>query len=320
MRVCIWYKLTKRPWGGSNSFLATLVREFQHSGIEVDFSPKKQDQVILVNSWSRGKGRYLDPRAVGELIQKAEIIEEENQAIRPARPLIQRLDGIARLYGRHDPKADNIQFALAKMADYVVFQSEFARASFSQHGIQPEHNEVIHNAVDGRLFYPADSAQNPGKRIRVAAISWSDNLMKGFNVLPKLAALPGVELFFIGNWNPTVNPGEVTLLGIKSRREIATILRGMHLLVHPAENDPCSNVILEGLASGLPVLFHDSGGNPELAGKYGLPLQDNLVAVIEVAHQRYNELREIILENRAEFLIANCAEKYLSVFEKSLMQ
>jgi glycosyltransferase involved in cell wall biosynthesis len=92
----------------------------------------------------------------------------------------------------------------------------------------------------------------------------------------------------------------------------------MDLLVHPAQNDPCANVIIEGLASGLPVLYHNSGGNPELASNYGVPLHDALEDCMLEIRNRYFELRERILESRKDFLIGDCAEKYLSVFEKTM--
>ena len=38
------------------------------------------------------------------------------------------------------------------------------------------------------------------------------------------------------------------------------------LLLHTKYNDPCPTVVLEALASGLPVVYSASGGVPELVG------------------------------------------------------
>jgi len=288
-------------------------------GFTVDANPRRSDDIILVNSWSRGKGQYLEYEKVQEIIQKGRINLKSGLDSHQSPTLIQRLDGIARLYGRNDPQADHIQCAVAEIADFVIFQSQYSRESFMQYGIQPADSVIIRNAVDGNLFYPSTKPTGLGKEINIIAISWSDNLMKGFSLLPKLASLKDVKVFFIGNWNPAVDQGDVIRLGVKSKKEIAEILRDMDVLVHPAQNDPCANVIVEGLASGLPVLFHNSGGNPELASEYGVPLYGDLGYSIQEIRNRYYELREKILECRKDFLINNCAEQYLSIFEKTIM-
>lgn len=320
MRICIWYQLSRRPWGGSNSFLSTLAQEFRRLGVRVDSTPRRYDDIVLVNSWSRGRGQYLDYEKVQEIKQKGRINLKSGLDSHPSPSLIQRLDGIARLYGRNDPQADHIQCAIAEIADFVIFQSQYSRESFLQYGIQPADSVIIRNAVDGNLFYPSARRTGLGKEIDIIAISWSDNLMKGFSILPKLASLKDVKVFFIGNWNPAVDQGDVISMGVKSKKEIAEILRDMDLLVHPAQNDPCANVIFEGLASGLPVLFHNSGGNPELASNFGVPLYDNLGDSVQEIRKLYFELRERILECRKDFLINYCAEQYLSIFEKTNMQ
>jgi glycosyltransferase involved in cell wall biosynthesis len=317
MRICIWYQLSRNPWGGSNSFLSALAHEFRRLGFRIDSTPKRYDDIVLVNSWSRGRGQYLDYETVREVKEKGFAAKISVSGPHPHPPLIQRLDGMARLYGRIDPQADQIQCAIAKIADFVIFQSIYSRESFFQQGIQPTDSVIIRNAVDGNLYYPSTRQGDLGKEINIIAISWSDNLMKGFSILPKLASLKGVKVYFIGNWNPAVDKGDVISLGVKSKKQVAKILREMDLLAHPAQNDPCANVILEGLASGLPVLFHNSGGNPELASNYGVPLHDDLVASLQEIRNRYLELRERILECRKDFLIEDCAEKYLSVFEKT---
>ena len=47
----------------------------------------------------------------------------------------------------------------------------------------------------------------------------------------------------------------------------------MDIYIAPSRNDPCSNALLEALACGLPALYRQSGGHPELVGDAGLPFR-----------------------------------------------
>ena len=59
-------------------------------------------------------------------------------------------------------------------------------------------------------------------------------------------------------------------------KQIGEVLRLGDFLLFPSKKDACSNVVVEALASGLPVLYHNSGGTPELCrnSKYGLALPE----------------------------------------------
>jgi glycosyltransferase involved in cell wall biosynthesis len=48
------------------------------------------------------------------------------------------------------------------------------------------------------------------------------------------------------------------------RNDVADILRGLDCFVLPSLSEGISNVILEAMASGLPVIATAVGGNPEL--------------------------------------------------------
>lgn len=56
--------------------------------------------------------------------------------------------------------------------------------------------------------------------------------------------------------------GHVQLLG--SREDVPAVLRSFDVFVLPSLNEGISNTVLEAMASGLPVIASDVGGNPEL--------------------------------------------------------
>src|SRR5262249_3597366 len=59
----------------------------------------------------------------------------------------------------------------------------------------------------------------------------------------------------------------IHFLGPYSQAEAPEIFRRAHILLHTKYNDPCPTVVVEALASGLPVVYSCSGGVPELVGE-----------------------------------------------------
>lgn len=111
-----------------------------------------------------------------------------------------------------------------------------------------------------------------------------------------------------------------------ARDDVANILRGLDLFVLPSIAEGISNTILEAMATGLPVVATDVGGNPDLVvdGQTGriVPKQDpdSLAGAIEfyidnpelrACHGR-NGLERI----NNEFSLVGMVEKYLKVYCK----
>jgi glycosyltransferase involved in cell wall biosynthesis len=73
----------------------------------------------------------------------------------------------------------------------------------------------------------------------------------------------------------------VIFAGPYRRAEAPAVYRGADAYLITTHNDACPNVVLEALASGLPVLYAASGGVPELVGEeagVGLAVPDTFEA------------------------------------------
>ena len=80
------------------------------------------------------------------------------------------------------------------------------------------------------------------------------------------------ELTFAGRSAESFD--RIRALGPVPLEALAVELRRNDVYLAPSRNDPCSNALLEALASGLPAVYRMSGGHPELVGDAGLPFED----------------------------------------------
>ena len=325
-RIAVLYRTTEGPWGGGNSFLRSLKRVWQAQGIDVVDSLQAGLDGVLVNSSFLGAarfGRMLTPALAARLVKTGHasiwtarlgLSRWRKAGVRP--PFVHRLDGVFRLYGRpaNDP-ADIAQVGINRHMDWTIYQSEFCRQSFAAEGLDVSRSTVIYNAVDLERFFPAE--QIPHTRpFKLIAMSWSPNIRKGAPYAVQASQLPGIEVTFVGNWPKGLSPGNVQIIPPQAHDNIPGLLRQHHVLLHMAQNDPCSNVILEGMACGLPVVYHPSGGSPQIVGACGLPGEPNLGAAIQEIQDRYVELRARVLERRPQLSVMHAARAYLRVFEE----
>ena len=321
--ICILFETVTSPWGGANQFLRSLGPELSRMGHRVTIRPEPETQIVLLNAFNAGMGKYLKPGQVAQLRQTGRMTPlgrflpkwwyEFRERRGPA--LIHRLDGVAELVRGRKTRADDIQPVVNRLTDHTIFQTEYCKVSFAEHsGVVPASWRIINNAVEPRVFFPSTEPSKSDGKLRLVAVSWSPNPGKGFAALADISRQPGVELTFAGNWCPDVDPANVELAGVLKSGELAEVMRSCDAMVHAAWNEPCANVIVEAMACGLPVIYRDSGGNRELAGDYGIPLTDDLPAVLDGMRDRYAELREKLLRDRDKFLINRAAQEYLSMF------
>ena len=173
---------------------------------------------------------------------------------------------------------------------------------------------MILNGVDLSLFVPRDTPLGMGP-FKIITVAWSPNPMKGFARTAEASRLPGVEVTFVGNWPTDIHRHEVNVVAPQNHSSLSQLLRQHHGFLHMAQNDPCSNALMEGLASGLPAVFHPSGGSPEIVKDCGIPGEPSLAKAIAELIDRYDEMRYKVLDRREEFSIHRAASDYLGVFK-----
>ena len=162
-----------------------------------------------------------------------------------------------------------------RAADHVLYQSEFCKRSADEWVAEPRGSwEILPNAVDVDLFTPADSPPAGGPVLLLGG-----DQTQGYRLelaLRTLAALlpaqPDARLVVTGCVVVPIEPlvdelglrGHVDVVGRYAQRDAPRLFRRAHLLLHTKVNDPCPTLVLEAMASGLPVVHPASGGVAEL--------------------------------------------------------
>ncbi len=210
----------------------------------------------------------------------------------------------------------------------------------------------IYNGVDGERFRPAQGGREPlprpgfappdavviGAVGRMATVKNQPLLARAFAKLAARADIDAAKLRLVmvgdGPLRPEVEAiiaaaglGErVWLAG--ARDDIPAFYRGFDIFALPSDTEGISNTILEAMASGLPVVATDVGGNPELVvdGETGRltpagdpqAMADALAAYVVDAALRRRHGAAARARIEARFTLEAMVERYLAVYDEAL--
>jgi len=263
-RLCLWNKFTPPPWGGGNQFMLALKAEAIRQGYHVGIN---------------GEGMEQGERYDGHVLNSVQFdVARFESLVKPGDArIVHRIDGpIGLLRGTPESmEQDRKCFELnAKYATSTVIQSWHTMKALGELGFAPVRPVLVRNACDPAIFSAPIRHRPIEGRLKVVATCWSPSPGKGAAVYEWMAwNLPEdeFELTYVGNC-PLKLPRWKVLPPLASE-ELAELLRTQDVYITASRNDPCSNALIEALACGLPALYLDSGGHPELTGFAGLPFK-----------------------------------------------
>lgn len=320
MKIYIHYNITNNPYGGANSFFKALISEIsRYPEVRILNKFKEKPDIFLYNSFSTGSGRVK----IGTIknvfrFGYPDILQFLVEGFKKRKVfLIHRVDGIAQLYGRMNKEEDNLQLLLNRYADHTIFQSRFCLENFKAYGYSSEKHSVIYNGVNQKLFNLNGKVYWDGKsKLKVFSSSWSKNPIKGHEMIARFSEFDFVETYFVGNWPEGVDMKRVRVFKPIYQEELANEYKKYDVFLHPSENDACPNSVIEALSSGLPVLYANSGGTPEIVGeKYGASIDDkDFKSVFDLVTKKYNYWVDNINKDYSNYSIKQAAEKYIKAF------
>jgi len=228
------------------------------------------------------------------------------------------------------------QLSMFRWCDRVVCNSRAAADRLIEAGL-PEHKVVvIGNALPPEAFAETAPAlaRGPGT-LRVVMIARMNAAYKNHSEFLGAAArlsrkLPHVEFLLAGDGPLRAElERKAAALGLQrrvqfwgDRRDIAAVLASADVSVVPSVSESLSNVMLESMAAGVPVVATDVGGNRELASDGQAVLvaangEEALAAGLERVLGD-SELRASMSGKAREFVKANFTVERISAQYRSL--
>lgn len=289
------------PAGGGHQFLRALWREFERRGIRLESNTiSKSTRACLFNSFNFNFKRL-------------------RRLQRPGCRMIHRIDGPLSVYRGFDDGTDRKIFEFnQEMADVTILQSQFSLTKHLELGFDIVSPVVISNAADPEIFHPHGRQPfNLDRKTRLISVSWSDNLNKGALIYQWLDGhldWGRYEYTFIGR--SPVSFHNIRKLSPVTSEALANELRQHDVFITASQNDPCSNSLIEALACGLPALYLDSGGHPEIVGEAGFAFRtaEEIPPVLSCLIEEYSRRQALIRLPS----IAETADTYLRVLSGML--
>ena len=221
------------------------------------------------------------------------------------------------------PAQSRVQMAMFRWCDSVVCNSRAAAEILVKQGIRESRVVVIGNGLPESCFEEATPAMPREKGIlRVGMIARMNSAAKNHRSFLRAAArirgrFEDIEFVLAGDGPMRTEleryadelglSGKICFLG--DRRDIPAVLASLDISVVPSSSESLSNVIIESMAAGLPVVAIRVGGNPELVteDRGVLVNSDDDQALTSAIERLLNDatMRRVFGENARQFSKAN---------------
>ena len=279
--ISIFHDFAPPPAGGGHQFLRALKREWERRGFRVEVNTiSGSTRACLLNSFNFDADRFRFLRREGCRV-------------------VHRVDGPLATYRGFDDGTDQqIADWNREFAQGTVMQSQFSLNAHKELKLEFREPVVIPNAVDSEIFFPPTKRLNSGgRKLRVISVSWSDNRNKGADVyewLDRNIDFGRVEYTFVGRIASELK--NIRVLSPMPSHELAELLREHDVYLTASRNDPCSNSLIEALSCGLPAIYLNSGGHPEIVKEAGLGFESSEESPVLLDHmaKEMDEYRERI--------------------------
>ena len=316
--IGIFHVFRKPPWGGGNQFLMALVKEFRRRKIKV-----------VENAIVPGVKIYMANAVTFKVDPFREAFQKSGKKLK----LVHRLDGpyYSARYNKDPRKEASLPYRAREDDRVYWINNEFACASIFQSkwsydmnkmlGYDPKgYLQIVNNAVDDTIFH--NRGRQPFSRLRktkIMASSWSSGERKGFKTFKWLddnLDFTKYEFFFSGNIPDGMVFKNIKTLPPVTSEKLAPMLREHDIFLAASYLEPCSNALVEALASGMPTVYQSGSGHAELvkAGGRSYRRPEQIPAMLDEVVLRFEEYQN----NIRVTTVSEAADAYLQVYAACL--
>ncbi len=189
-----------------------------------------------------------------------------------------------------------------RQAKVVVAVSEKIKQDLIDVGVPPDKIQIILNGVDLEEFTPGSTERSSlglpeGVPLALFVGDIRTNRKNLDTVLRALGEVPNLQLAVVGAVEGSPYPDLAAKLAVDQRvhfldfrRDVAAIMKAVDLFVFPSRYEACTLVLLEAMASGLPVITAATAGGAEIVTpECGVVLSDS-----EDVHTLIRSLNELV--------------------------
>lgn len=292
--VAIFHEFVPPPTGGGHQFMRALWQEFAQRGLRVENNTvSRTTRACLFNSYNFN-------------------FERLRRFQRAGCRMVHRVDGPMSVYrGRDDGSDLKIWQVNQELADATIFQSNYSLQKHIELGYAFKAPCVIMNAAKPEIFHPHIPFDRQ-RKIKLISTSWSDNANKGaaiYRWLDEHLDWERFEYTFVGR--SQIQFERIQMFAPVPSAQVAELLRQHDIYITASRYDPCSNSLIEALSCGLPALYLQSGGHPEIVGDagFGFSAPEDISDLLKQLVAEY-EARQAQI---AIPTLAEVADRYLAV-------
>lgn len=285
------------PWGGGSKVLSAIMSECQKRGhVVTNGFDRKVDLIFCMDPRPDANSNY------NILLQLRE---------RDKSPIVQRVGDL----GTHGkPELYDLVKATEAYSNYFVFPSYWA---YRYSDFAKEKCAIIENAPLSE-FVTKEKRPNIESPISLVTHHWSNNPLKGFDFYLELDAYcknrDDIDFTYIGR-----KPDDVTFANSLDPMDIEGLVKNIgnkDIYVTASKKEAGANHVLEAMALGLPVLYHEEGGSiPEYCKERGFSFSnlENFLEILE-SSKKIKEMSNFSPYERDSF---DMAAEYVDLFERA---
>lgn len=298
--LSIFHEFEPPPAGGGHQFLRAFTQQAEAHGLRIENNMiSRTTRACLFNSFNFDEKRLLLTRRDSVLY-------------------VHRVDGPIDVYRGWNGGVDHSIHAVNKqIAEKSIFQSRYSLEKHLELGMEFRNPIVIMNAADPKIFNSQGKVPfSRDRKIRLIAASWSSNINKGASLYQWLddnLDWNRFEFTFVGQ--SPVQFKNIKITPPVDSYKLAALLREHDIYVTASKNDPCSNSLIEALTCGLPAVYLQSGGHPEIVQQAGTGFEvvEQIPGLLDQVVSKYEAYQSQISTPS----IQKVSEEYLRVLELS---